>query len=211
MTHHAMTLPGGIAQPRVFDQETPGVELVVPNDNNAVLNATCRRLIGALTRRLQPKHTAAGRRLAASELTISVIGEVSSRSVDAIITVPTGTGRSWADRISSYQAISQAVSSGAAQTAVQIRGWDEDEPAVLVDGRPVPGCIVDLAVAAVAFVDPLRDGEKVLVITNPESSTSAPALWQELVQLCQDRLGVERGVVELAPAAHIERESHAVA
>ncbi len=210
MTHHAMTLPGGIAGPGAFDQATPGVELVVPNDNNTVLSVACRRLIGALTRRLQPKYLA-GRRAETSKPTLSAMGDVPFAPVDVIVNVAAGANGSWADRILSYQAISQASKSRGGQTAVQIRGWDEDEPAVLVDGRPVPGCIVDLAVAAVAFVEPLRDGEKVLVITNPECSTSESELWHELVHLCQDRLGIERGVLELAPAAHIERTAHAVA
>ena len=210
MTHHAMTLPGPSPRPRVFDEETPGVELVVPNGNNAVLNSACRRLIGALTRRLQPKYIA-GRRAEMPSPALSVIGDVPFVSVDAIITVASGANRSWADRISSYEAISTASESRASQTAVQIRGWDEDEPAVLVDGRPVPGCIVDLAVAAAAFVEPLRDGEKALVITNPECLTSESDLWRELVQLCQDRLGIERGVLELAPTAHVDRKADVVA
>ena len=188
----AISLPGGTVKPELFGQEAPGVELVVPNDGNDLLTVPCRRLVGALTRRLRPKFAIARR---ADATTVSEVADVT-----------------WSDLVSMYRKISQTRTSGASRTAVHVRGLHEDEPAVLVDGRPAPASIVDIAVAAVIFADQLREGEKGLVIVHPKAMNSEEAaLWASLTQLCQDRLGIERGILDFVPAAGIERKVYAVA
>lgn len=197
VTQHAFSLPGGVSKPEVFEQESPGVELVVPSDSDDVLTVPCRKLIGALTRRLQPKFVAA-RRL------------MDPASKNSAMALPHDT--SWSDHISACRTISQTQNTGASRIAVHIRGLADDEPAVLVDGRPAPACVVDLASAAVIFVDRLRKGEKGLVIVHPSAQNAAESeLWEALAHLCQDRLGIERGVLDFKSSSGVERQVYAVA
>ena len=88
--------------------------------------------------------------------------------------------------------------------AVCVRGWAENEPAILVDGLPAPASVVDLVVSATAFVDSMRAGDPRLVVAYPNPANAREVeLWALAGQLCQDRLGIDRGVLEFAPAAEV--------
>lgn len=79
---------------------------------------------------------------------------------------------------------------------VEIRGLHDPDPSVLVDGRPVAGGIVDLALLLSEAVDELRVGECSFTVAYPEPATSSEeAKWAHLIEWSEDRLGVERGTV----------------
>jgi len=193
----AMSLPGGPPDPELFAKRAPGVEMVADHPRNEqVMGASGERLIGVLHRRLISKLIVARRESGAER----VIARWENRQVDAdpgvghIVDLTSDRISGWDERVALYGTIGSSGAEG--RTAVRIRGLDEDEPAILVDGRPTPGCIVDLAVSATAFADPMRDGQRPLTIVHCEPRSSYEAdLWSTLMQLCQDRLGVDRGVL----------------
>lgn len=205
----AMTLPGGAPDPELFSQHTPGVEVVREDPrNNAVLGPAVLRLIGALHRRLLPKFTVARRE------PVVMAGRWGNSRIDAdrgvarVIDLPSTSVSVWSDRVEAYSSMATGDVDGT--TALRVRGLHDNEPAILVDGRPVPGCIVDLAVGATTFVDELREGQRSLLIVHPDANGACQAeLWALLLQLCQDRLGIDRGTLRALPGVLAATETHA--
>lgn len=196
----AMTLPGGTPDPGLFRTRTPGVEVVGEDPRSSdALGVLAGRLTGALHRRLLPKFTVARRELEAPQRRWGHSKIVADPRVARVVDLTLTRVPDWSARLHAYATI--AAEPDAGTTAVRVRGLHEDESSILVDGRPTPGCIVDLAVATTAFVDALRDGQPSLVIVHPEPNGACQVeLWDSLVQLCQDRLGVERGVLRAVPS-----------
>lgn len=192
----AITFPGGPVPPAAFDQDTPGVEIIQPSDHNEAVGLACRRLIGVLHRRLRPKFV--GLQVTDTQTGSSTETSGQTEAVDSLVDLSTFDGADWDSRALLYSSLGREASSAEGERfAVIIRGWDEVESAVLVDGQPVKAAIIDLAIAAVAFVEPLRAGNgDVLTIVRPPSLDAAQEeLWIALFQLCEDRLGIDRGVL----------------
>lgn len=79
---------------------------------------------------------------------------------------------------------------------VHCRGWHSSEASILVDGSAVPGSVFDVAVAMHEVVDELRAGTSVLTLCVPVVECPVEArLWSDLVNVAEDRLGVDRGTV----------------
>ena len=79
---------------------------------------------------------------------------------------------------------------------IELRGWGETEPAVLVDGRAVPGCVLDLAVLLSSHADHLRQEDTTLTVTVPSpSSADEQRLYDDFVKTAQDRAGIDRGTL----------------
>ncbi len=90
---------------------------------------------------------------------------------------------------------------------VALRGWDVTDPAVLVDGRAIPGPAFDLTTAIAADLGALRaDGAQLIVSIPDVRSTFEARLWSDLVTLAEDRFGLERDtlrvIVEVTAAEH---------
>ena len=109
----------------------------------------------------------------------------------------------WESRIGAHAAVCVSLSEGQppAPWRIRVRGWGETEAGVLVDGRAVPGCVLDVAVAMSHGADLLRSGVEALIIEMPEASNFEELkLWADLISLAEDRLGLERGTVEVVTA-----------
>jgi len=195
-----MTFPEAELAAALFEQDAPGVDLVIANDNNHEVTVLSRRLIGSMHRRLLSRFVALRRELDSGyPLAVARSDDATSGlSVDRTLNFVSGVAPTWDARTDIYGRLNDVAAARieGERVGVRIRGWNEQEAAILVDGRAVPACIVDLVVAAVAFVDPLRDGEQALGIFYPQPTNVAESqLWDAAFQLCQDRLGIERGVL----------------
>ena len=188
---------GGPVSRELFDQDAPGVEIIESSDRNEAVTVVCRRLIGVLHRRLLPKF---GRLQSEVSYIASQNGTAAEpERVDLVLDLSHGAASDWNSRVGLYRSLGETASSAQVDErfGVRIRGLREVENAVLVDGRPVPAAIVDLAVAAIAFVEPLRaeNGELLTVVHPLSRGADEEELWRALFQLCQDRLGIHRGVL----------------
>ena len=189
---------GGPVSPELFHQDAPGVEIVESSDHNDAVTVACRRLIGVLHRRLLTKFG----RLQSEVSYIASRNETVAETerVDLVLDLSHGAATDWNSRADLYCSLGDTASSAQVDErfGVRIRGLHEVENAVLVDGRPVPAAIVDLAVAAVAFVELLRaeNGELLTVVHPLSHGAEEEELWRALFQLCQDRLGIQRGVLD---------------
>jgi len=94
-------------------------------------------------------------------------------------------------------AVEQGVDAGV-EAVVRVRGWDETESGVLVDGRAVPGCIFDIAVAMSVGAEAFRREQDPFAIETPVPADAEEAqLWNDLAALAHDRAGIDRGTVRI--------------
>lgn len=172
----------------------PGVDIVMPLPEGVgenILDGRTLKLVGALHRRFWARRR-------------DLLQRRAQQQPQLADTVVTGTEETcWSERIEKHQALSIAIADGldeGAESVVVVRGWESTEPGVLVDGRAVPGCIFDLAVAMSAGADAFRRDEQpfAVVIPQPESDEEA-LLWRDLTQLAHDRAGIDRGTVQVSP------------
>ena len=186
-----------------LSHDVSGVEVVVPASADCV-SATSRRLIGALHRRVWQRGVTGQSKVD----TTALISRPSSLACDVDLTATALLD--WSQRCERRGAIA-ARRQLQMPTTVRVRDWSELEKAMLVDGYVVPACLVDIAVAAVAFADRLRTGEPALVIVHPEPATpDQAALWADAERITGDRLGIDRGVLEFrSERAHVRVENAA--
>ena len=186
----AFGLPESFYAPQVFEQETPGVDVLGDvEQSDIVFTVATRRLIGALHRRLW-KRCAELRRAGGAPLHSLTDGD--AHVVDMALDLQ--PDMSWLERRDAFAQIADQRDQDTV-VGLQIRGWSSSESNVLVDGVAVPGCVVDLAVSMTAFVDDLRSGAARLVIAHDVATEDDAALWAELLDLAHDRLGIDRGTV----------------
>ena len=79
---------------------------------------------------------------------------------------------------------------------VRVRGWDRTDAAVLVDGRAISGCILDLAVVLELRARGFEAGLQPFAVCLPDIRTATEArLWATMLGRVQDRLGIPRDSV----------------
>lgn len=182
----------------VHDEQStkvPGVDVVLAADDEAiaVLDVRALKLIGALHRRFWNRRREMLQRHARVGIThpATVLRAASSDCVADLAAAP-----QWDQRLNEFLALSSNVDQLTGQQVVAIRGWADTESGVLVDGRAVPGCVFDVAVAVSMVADQLRAGESPFAFSIPEPVDELEAkLWSDLLALAEDRVGIERGVV----------------
>lgn len=185
--------------------DVPGVDIVLSTSDNAeaqLLDGSTLRLIGALHRRFWDRRREfLLRRAQAGD--IAPPERVDDPS--AFIDLGGPAGETWEGRVAEHLRLADVVDDDAPLAAdvqptpqVAIRGWEETEPGVLVDGRAVPGCVFDVAVALSTAAEAFRSEASPFVITIPEPACADEAkLWTDLANVAQDRVGIERGTVEI--------------
>lgn len=170
--------------------QVPGVDVVLPVDEHVddVLNNTALKVMGALHRRFWNRRQ-------------DMLQEQAIINLDSIRPIADADAAdAWADRLDELGRLSDAIDAREDEddtvSVLVARGWDDAEPGVLVDGRAVPGCVFDVAVAAASAVTPLRNGEPAIAVSLPTPSDETEAkLYADLVSLTEDRLGIDRGTV----------------
>jgi len=179
--------------------DVPGVEVVLrPRFDAEVFDAATLKRIGALHRRMWNRRDAMMRRRGLDDV------RVLPDSIDQLeleqprIIADLADAQTWHQRLDSIQIGRFEIASGTSSpdAVVRTRGWDESEAGVLVDGRPVIAAVFDVAVMLSIAVEEFRRGEEPFVFAVPEpDDVDAAKLWDELVSVAQDRLGIERGTV----------------
>jgi hypothetical protein len=177
-----------IDRPAQFNEDAtsaaPGVDMVLSTSDSShleLLDSRTLRLIGALHRRLWGRRRDLLRRRAQSGLG----GDTDS----------SGSSTTWEHRVSRHLELAREELSA---NNVDLRGWGETEPAVLVDGRAVPGCVFDLAVVLSSRADQLRFEETTITVTVPTPLCADEGrLYEDLTKIAQDRAGIDRGTLHV--------------
>ncbi|MGI9607561.1 MAG: hypothetical protein ACR2P0_15645 [Acidimicrobiales bacterium] len=192
-----------------------GVDVVADAQDQAladrVLTPATLRLIGSLHRRLWDRRStilrdrAIGQRTGGPSVAESWVVDPFDppaelhRGAD----LRGGEGSSWDTRLHALAQTFEA-SADAGVALVRVRGWEQTESAILVDGRAVPGAIVDLVLLLSQNAETLRGtgiftpGETRFWVCAPNIPDRAEArLWNDLLNLVQDRLGIDRGTMRL--------------
>ena len=160
----------------------PGVDIVLSTADSrhlALFDPRTLRLVGALHRRFWDRRRDVLLRGAQSGVTSDIGGSTSSST--------------WDDRV---DRLLEHAQSDEIVNEIELRGWGETEPAVLVDGRAVPGCVLDLAVLLSSHADHLRQEDTTLTVTVPSpSSADEQRLYDDFVKTAQDRAGIDRGTL----------------
>jgi len=198
-----------IDQPtRITEREydpAPGVDIVMPvpaGTSARLLDGRTLKLIGVLHRRFLARR----RELFSSraQAGTNVDGPISqSEAAQASLADLTGdAAASWEGRVGQLEVVSSFVQtrSGDSTPVVAIRGWEQTEPGVLVDGRAVPGCIFDLAVAMSVSADEFRREHDPFSVSIPMPLDDDEAqLWVDLGDFAHDRAGIDRGTIRISP------------
>jgi malate synthase len=177
-----------IDRPVQFNEDAaspaPGVEMVLTTSDSShleLLDSRTLRLIGALHRRFWDRRRDLLLRRAQSGLGMD------ADSPNSLTT--------WEDRVARHL---ELASEDLSANNADLRGWGETEPAVLVDGRAVPGCVFDLAVVLSSRVDQLRLEESTITVTAPTPlCADEERLYEDLTKLAQDRAGIDRGTLHI--------------
>ncbi len=190
-----------VAQP--FSGAVPGVEIVLPTANNQgmdLLDPRTLKLIGSLHRRFWSRRKELLMGCAQSDQSVAPRA-ASSGSLVYAIDLTGSLAKTWDGRIGLHKDLremAEADPTPEATPLVAIRGWGETEPGVLVDGRSVPACIFDLALALRSGADLFRREERPFSISIPASACAEEQrLWIDLSNLAHDRTGIDRGTVEI--------------
>jgi len=162
----------------------PGVDIVLSTRESIhleLLDSRTLRLIGALHRRFWDR----GRDLLLRRTQSGIGGDTDSRS----------SSTTWEDRVALHLELARAELPA---NDADLRGWAETEPAVLVDGRAVPGCVFDLAVVLSSRADQLRLDESTITVTFPAALCGdEERLYDDLIKIAQDRAGIDRGTLQV--------------
>lgn len=198
----------------------PVVDIVLPaseEELETVFDPNTRKLIGALHRRFWDRRRKLLQERATGKLDIkpAYAGPEPASAYGEVVADLRENRTTWEHRLSSFAALETAFTDRPEHSAaaiVRVRGWEETEPGVLVDGRAVPSCIVDVAIAMRLAAPLLREGVEALVLDIEEAGDGTEAkLWGDLLQLAEDRTGVERGTVSLGTLSEVEGAHAAVA
>ena len=186
-------------------------DIVFPGDDDeldVIFDRRTLKLIGSVHRRFWEKRRAMLQdRAIGEDLSVLSIGDGLPVTPAIQPTVECGDviadlrarDHSWNARLEEYLLLQNRIERQVPRVVppvVRIRGWEHTEAGLLVDGRSVPGCIVDIAVALSFGADLFRQGEQAFVFDIPEAADPLEAqLWADLFSLAQDRNGIERGTV----------------
>lgn len=194
-------------EPVSSQNDAPGVDVVLATSDSSevrLLDGRTLRLIGALHRRFWDRR----RELLLARAKSGQVGpnQVDRASDPAALADLAGPGaETWEGRVGEHLRLADVVEQDtpAPGTArVAIRGWEETEPGVLVDGRAVPGCVFDVAVALSTASETLRKDEASVVLVIPEPGCSDETkLWTDLTNVAQDRVGIDRGTITVEEIA----------
>lgn len=193
----------------------PIVDVVFPSSDfeaDLIFDRNVRKVIGALQRRFWTRRSHMLRQRALHQPTPHASSTARRDAVDVLVDLADAS-LDWDGRMKEFATLAGAADSidmTRSSRIVNIRGWEVTEPGILVDGRAVPGCIVDLAVAMTHHANSLRSGLCPFVLHIPNSGDAIEErLWKDLLNVAEDRLGVERGVLQViesgatqADAAH---------
>lgn len=177
-----------IDRPAQFKEDAasaaPGIDVVLSTSDSShleLLDSRTLRLIGALHRRFWDRRRELLLRRAQSGLAMDIDGPSASTT--------------WQDRVAKHLELARAELS---VNDADLRGWGETEPAVLVDGRAVPGCVFDLAVVLSSRADQLRLEETNITVTVPTPfCADEERLYEDLMKTAQDRAGIDRGTLHV--------------
>ena len=206
--------------PRTSRACAPVVDVVFPTSEERLedlFDPRTRKLIGALHRRFwDRRRTMIHERAVAGGHASTELRNVSllepNHSFGEVVVDVRDSALTWEDRLDQFDALRAAVRAdhvGDQLPVVRLRGWVETEAGVLVDGRAVPGCVVDVAVALSQAADRMRDGENVFVFELPESGDQREVtLWADLLCLAGDRTGLERGSILVSALTNTRRSIH---
>ena len=198
----------------------PVVDIVLPaseEELETVFDPNTRKLIGALHRRFWDRRRKLLQERATGKLDIepAFTSPEPAGTYGEVVADLRDNHADWEQRLSSFVSLQTTLTDRPEHSPaaiVRVRGWEETEPGVLVDGRAVPSCIVDVAIAMSLAAPLLRKGVEALVVDIEESGDGAEAkLWGDLLQLAEDRTGVERGTVSLGTLIEVEGAHAAVA
>lgn len=194
-----------LAHPRVARSTgSPIVDIVFsadPSEIDAIFGRGTRKLIGVLHRRFWPRRRA-------MLLKRAIAGQTDHREYlqlagtdGEVVADLRNPDNKWDDRVREFLSLRDFIEGYDPEKpmpTVLIRDWADTEAGVLVDGRAVPGCVLDLAVALSLGSDLLRAGETAFWVDMPEAEDSDEfKLWSDLISLAEDRLGIERGTVKI--------------
>ena len=184
---------------------TPLTDIVFPGDEDeleAIFDRHTLKLVGSLHRRFWSKRREMLKTRATSEEVVKLTATPSLQpdvEFGEIIADLRSAADSWTDRLDEMQSLRHEIDLhgiDAVPPVVRIRGWEHTEPGLLVDGRAVPGCIVDIVVALRRGAELFREGEQAFTFDIPAPADSQEAkLWTDLFDLAHDRTGLERGTV----------------
>lgn len=188
--------------PDISDQavrdEVPGVEVVLAatDAHLALLTPFALKLIGALQRRTHRRvESMMQRRCLGSTQPAQSMVPIDPRS--AVVVADLRAAPNWHGRLDELELaakeLNEPVTTG---NVVRTRGWNEFETGVLVDGRPVPAAVFDVAMVFSICVDRLRAGDVPFALAVPEPDDSdAARLWYELIRIAEGRAGADLGSV----------------
>lgn len=104
-------------------------------------------------------------------------------------------GASWIGRLQAYRTLANPTDD-AGVPVVRVRGWDRTDAAVLVDGRAIAGCVLDLTVMLELRARGFESGAQPFAVCLPDVRSAAEArLWATMLGRVQDRLGIPRDSV----------------
>jgi len=177
----------------------PGVEVVLrPATDTPSLDAQTLKWIGALHRRMWNRRDTMMRRRTLEDARDSTVIDLTPLDGQRQVLCDLVDAQTWQQRLNSVDIARRALSTATADygSIVLTRGWNESEAGVLVDGRPVIAPVFDVAIMLSSALDEFRRGESPFsfVVPAPDDADAA-TLWDELMTVAQDRLGIERGTV----------------
>lgn len=185
----------------------PGVEVVLRATDDTLLDTSTVKLIGALHRRVwSRRQTVLQRRTLDSQAGHEYLDLPASLPVLEVerpsVVVDLLNGRTWCARLEAMRTAHATIvamknsSTDHGTAVVRTRGWESTEPGILVDGRPVISAVFDVAVMLSWAVDDFRERDEPFLFEVPmPADLEARKLWDELMMLAQDKLGVDRGTV----------------
>lgn len=194
--------PAGVSTSRV-----PGVEVVLRATDDLLLDTSTVKLIGALHRRMWSRHQTMMQRRVLDSGTREEYLDLSAALPKIEVSKPRVVadllnGRTWCGRLEAMSEAHNTISAMAnsprdlGTAVIRPRDWHSTEPGILVDGRPVIGAVFDVAVMLSWSVDEFRRGEIPFIFELPlPDDVGARKLWDELMTVAQDKLGIDRGGV----------------
>lgn len=208
--------PAGMTLAPLTDIVLPGNEEVLEE----LFDRRTRKLIAVLHRRFWEKRRKMLQDRAIHGDVITLTSSNSSLNVDErsqpvrefgeVIADLRQASDSWDGRLDEYLALRDAMASrdfDDAPLVVRVRGWGVTDPGILVDGRAVAGCIVDVAVALSQAAHIFRDGEEAFVLDVADAMDAGVArLWADLMCLAHDRSGIDRGTVTYGSLHRVQRD-----
>lgn len=182
----------------------PGVDIVMPvpeGTSSRVLDGRTLKLIGALHRRFWGRRREMLLRRAQAGRDNNGAVWRHDTAAPRLADMTGEAAASWDGRVAQLGVVVDAVDARLEDSdgVVAVRGWEDTEPGVLVDGRAVPGCVFDLAVTMNIGANAFRNEQDPFSVAIPAPADDEEAqLWLDLAELAHDRAGIERGTVRIS-------------